>query len=323
MDKYYFNDVYVQNFSEPKQNHSFRDGEFWVKSFSDKSGFENEKNILEEVATCNGVVKVNQTGIVKIITEEGKETSFNAIRERYIGERDIRSYCKKHYEEEELIHLFVILAGTLSEMESANVMHNDIKPQNILMSDNGDPVLIDFNTAKRITEPVLSIHRKWTEGFCAPEKRSGVISIKSDIFSFGCVLNACMWQNPEGNTAYSRALRSVQKKCCMESPEQRYESFSEVMNALSDIEIKESEVESPGHSTKIKVAASFMEILRKYGMSLITASLYGCGIFFLCIALYMIIWGPQKPKGYTPNLKDDIQFVVNDIKDKQNRTNNE
>lgn len=318
MDKYSFNNIPVQNFSEPKPNYSFRDGKFWIKLFMDKDIFENEKKILEMISSCAGVVKAKEYGVVSIIPENNEAKSFDAIKEFYIKGKDLRTFCKKHYEETELIDVFTKLAKCLSEIELLGIIHNDIKPQNILITGDGEPILIDFGTSKFIDEKPLPIHMRFTDGFCAPEKRgNGIISIKSDIYSFGCVLCACMCQHPQGKSAFSKALIYVKNKCCSEDPESRYNSFNEIVNDLSNIEDRKHEdTTNLLIDERNSIFARLKKSLRQYYAVVLSISLSGAGLFFLFLAVYMIARGPSKPKGCIPNPKEDIQFVINDIKNK-------
>ena len=317
MDKYYFNGENVSCFSEFNKN-GFRDGKYWIKMYSDEESYMRELDILKIVSSCNGVVKMIQSGTVEVITDTGDSSTYHAIKELYVGSKNIRSYCSKHYSEREIIDIFIQLAQTLAELEETNpneaIIHNDLKPSNILINDEGCPSIIDFNISKKLAEPVLSIHTHKTDNFCAPEKNTGVVSIKSDIFSFGCILDACMGQNKEGgHNHYSGDLISVRKKCTEESIELRYSSFSEIKNALEKLKLKDTVEKNGKFNVKKKTKDNIMFFILNH-ISFLTVFFYCCGFFFLSLAIYMILWGPSKPKDYIPNIKEDVQTVIDDIR---------
>jgi len=81
-----------------------------------------------------------------------------------------------------------ILSG-LQTIHAANVVHGDIKPQNVLINADGNAKLVDFGTSRRLEDVWVWTRRQGTEAYWAPEvafeeKRSLV----SDIYSVGVVL---------------------------------------------------------------------------------------------------------------------------------------
>ncbi|ERM93823.1 G-type lectin S-receptor-like serine/threonine-protein kinase At1g34300 [Amborella trichopoda] len=71
------------------------------------------------------------------------------------------------------------------------VLHCDIKPENILLEDDFCPKVSDFGLAKKATKKdIVSMSAiRGTKGYLAPEwVRSGTITPKADVYSFGMVL---------------------------------------------------------------------------------------------------------------------------------------
>mmetsp|Transcript_76613 Transcript_76613/g.228306 ORF Transcript_76613/g.228306 Transcript_76613/m.228306 type:complete len:611 (+) Transcript_76613:58-1890(+) len=81
------------------------------------------------------------------------------------------------------------LLSALRYVHSLDILHRDVKPENILLASDGRSVLADFGIACHISDEVRTVKPCGSPGYVAPEvfsfKRYGQ---KVDIFSSGCVL---------------------------------------------------------------------------------------------------------------------------------------
>jgi eukaryotic-like serine/threonine-protein kinase len=72
------------------------------------------------------------------------------------------------------------------------LVHRDIKPNNIMLAQDGRAVLIDLGVARHLALGALTtIGKTWgTEGYMSPEQANALrqLSCKSDVFSLGIVL---------------------------------------------------------------------------------------------------------------------------------------
>lgn len=91
----------------------------------------------------------------------------------------------------------------LYHMHSKGYVHCDIKPDNFLVSREGDVKVIDFTISQKIKKGIAKMlggrTRKiqGTRSYMAPEQiRGQFLDARSDIYSFGCVLFECVTGKP-------------------------------------------------------------------------------------------------------------------------------
>lgn len=95
-----------------------------------------------------------------------------------------------------LKRLLIGLLDTLLYMEQHNVVHRDIKPENIRITPEGDPILLDFGSARQLQEGHV-YSNIYTPGFCAPEQASSLTDAElsrqlgawTDIYALGATFH--------------------------------------------------------------------------------------------------------------------------------------
>ncbi|WP_286150258.1 bifunctional serine/threonine-protein kinase/transporter substrate-binding domain-containing protein [Mycobacterium sp. ACS4331] len=87
------------------------------------------------------------------------------------------------------------VASALDAAHNAGLVHRDVKPSNILISESEFVYLIDFGLARATTEPGITTtgNTLGTLAYMAPERFSGGLSDpRSDIYALTCVLYECL-----------------------------------------------------------------------------------------------------------------------------------
>lgn len=117
------------------------------------------------------------------------------------------------------------------------IIHRDIKPSNIIMTPEGEVVLLDMNVAKWYKEDEIEDTRLLgTQYYAAPEQLGygfSASSVKSDIFALGMLLNVMVTGKfPKEEKAGGSLWKIVEKCICLEAKD-RY-SDDELLRALDE-----------------------------------------------------------------------------------------
>lgn len=91
------------------------------------------------------------------------------------------------------------IAAALDAAHSAGVMHRDVKPENILITDDDFAYLADFGIARAATDPGLTQigTAVGTYNYMAPERfTGGDVTYSADTYSLACVLGECLTGSP-------------------------------------------------------------------------------------------------------------------------------
>lgn len=140
-----------------------------------------------------------------------------SLSQRLVAQPD---YFRKQKNADKFVHQ---LLDAVSYLHSHQVLHLDLKPDNILLTRiNSDVKLIDLGCCYTDSFPDTMGH---TDAFAAPEQlESGVVDVRTDIYAIGRILE-CL---PDHNI-YNKVIA----RCTAPDPAARYQTVLELQDALS------------------------------------------------------------------------------------------
>ncbi len=173
--------------------------------------FDNPDRLERFTREARIAAKINHSNIMSIhdigtaADDSGKE--LNYIVMEYIEGESLSSYLgSKSHQLKDLLRIAEKIAVGLAAAHNLNIVHRDIKTDNIIINSEGDPKILDFGLAKPVT-PVIesgddttgtaSITQDLTGegkilgtvGYMSPEQARGeTVDSRSDVFSFGIML---------------------------------------------------------------------------------------------------------------------------------------
>lgn len=166
------------------------------------------------------------------------------LMEHVKGE-DIESYVNKH--PENINDIFSQAIDGFSYLENNNILHRDIRPLNLMVTDDGFLKIIDFGFGKKVYEKEdfdKSISLNW---WCEPpdEFKADIYDFTTEVYFVGKLFERFIRERQIEHFKYKKALHSM----CSVDPSSRIKSFYDIWKGIqgdkfTEIEFSEHELES-------------------------------------------------------------------------------
>ena len=223
-----------------------------------KTEFSDDKNFVskfrEEAQACAGLSHPNIVNIYDV----GDEGDIHFIVMELVEGITLKNYIERKgkLEIKEAVGIAIQIAKGMEVAHLNNIVHRDIKPQNIIISKEGKVKVTDFGIAKAINSNTITANTMGSVHYLSPEQaRGGYSDEKSDIYSLGVTLYEMLSGRVPfvGDNTVSVALLHIQsepiplreldpnipvsierivQKAMQKKPERRYLSGSDLIEDL-------------------------------------------------------------------------------------------
>ncbi|MDO4534765.1 MAG: Stk1 family PASTA domain-containing Ser/Thr kinase [Clostridium perfringens] len=158
-----------------------------------KDSFKNNENIVSKFKKeATSIANLSNPNIVNVL-DVGSTDDVNYIVMEYVEGKTLKDIIKekKKIPYDIAITFAIKIARALDCAHKNNIIHRDIKPQNILVTRDGVVKVTDFGIAKSMTESTIS-HTNSVLGsahYFSPEQAKGsYVDYRTDLYSLGIVL---------------------------------------------------------------------------------------------------------------------------------------
>lgn len=135
---------------------------------------------------------------------------------------------------ETAVELAIQLCDTLEGLQALGMVHRDIKPANLILTEQRELYLIDFDIS-RLEKPDQQQDTRTlgTAGYAAPEQFGfGQTDRRADLYALGVLLNVMVTGAFPRQKAAPGALGEVVARCIQMDPKDRYAAPGELRAAL-------------------------------------------------------------------------------------------
>ena len=233
-----------------------------IKILKDQYAEDNEfvKKFSNEALSAARLTHVNIVSVYDIGEDliEGKKIHYIVME--YVNGETLKDLIdrKKIISNHDIIDYSIQISQALNQAHSSNIVHRDIKPQNILMDRYGLLKVTDFGIARVSTNATITYTSSilGTVHYISPEQAKGkFVDEKSDLYSLGVVMYEMatgkvpfdadnsvgiavmhIQDEPESpiklNENLSPRLNDIIMKLLEKDPQKRFKNANELIRAL-------------------------------------------------------------------------------------------
>ncbi len=221
---------------------------------------EDEDAVRRFSSEARATIDLEHPNLVRVY-EEGKDQDIHYIVMELAEGMTLKRYIRRYgrLSVRETVDFAMQIAGGIQAAHEHNLIHRDIKPQNIIVSDSGKLKVTDFGIAKAATGDTISGAAMGTVHYLSPEQaRGGYSDERSDMYSLGITIyEMATGKVPfDGENTVSVALKHIREdivpprnyfpdipvsleniilKCTKKRPEERYQTAAELIKDLEQV----------------------------------------------------------------------------------------
>ena len=191
----------------------------WVAIKVLKQEFNTDADFVQKFEKeSQAAASLSHPNIVNVF-DVGVDHDMHYIVMELVSGNTLRDYLNKMHgfmKEEAVINIIMQIGSALQHAHENNIVHRDIKSQNILVSDTGSVKVADFGIARAVTKGTI-VNTKEIVGsvhYASPEQaRGGFVDARSDIYSLGILMYELITKNLpyDGDTPVSVALKHLRE----------------------------------------------------------------------------------------------------------------
>mgnify|MGYP000088977902 CR=1 FL=1 len=232
-----------------------------------KQEFSEDVNFVTKFRTeAQSAAGLEHPNIVNIY-DVGSENGMHYIVMEYVDGITLKTYIEKKGKltYKEAVSIAIQVGRGIEAAHNKNIVHRDIKPQNIIISTEGKVKVTDFGIARAATSNTINSDVMGSVHYSSPEQaRNGFVDGKSDIYSLGIVMYEMVTGRVpfDGDTTVAVAIQHLQEemvpptaytpdlpislekiilKCTQKNPDRRYENMGELLIDLKKCLISPNE----------------------------------------------------------------------------------
>lgn len=229
-----------------------------------KQEFSEDVNFVVKFRTeAQSAAGLEHPNIVNIY-DVGSEAGMHYIVMEYVEGVTLKTYIEKKGQltYKEAVSIAIQVGRGIEAAHAKNIIHRDIKPQNILISTEGKAKVTDFGIARAVSNNTISADVMGSVHYASPEQvRNGFVDNKSDIYSLGIVMYEMVTGRVpfDGETTVAIAIQHLQEemtapsvyapelpvslekiilKCTQKSPDRRYADISSLLVDLKQVLVR-------------------------------------------------------------------------------------
>ena len=141
------------------------------------------------------LARLSHPGICRLLDGGATPEGRPYLALEYVNGRPIDLYCEEEARSiTERLRLFLKVASAVQAAHQQLILHLDIKPSNVLVTQEGEPRLLDFGIARAVSESGPEFqggkaYRVLTPRYASPEQAlDQPLTVASDVFSLGLLL---------------------------------------------------------------------------------------------------------------------------------------